>query len=624
MPAARIGWISADKGCAGRNPAVARYEAMRGPGVAARRDPSTTRLAPAVFAPRTLAALCLLIALALLMSGCSAGAGTAGADLYPQGIGDTFGYIDKTGEMVIPPLYDDATLFGEGLASVQVDGAWGCIDPAGNMVIAPQYEEPVYFSEGLAAVLVDGHRGYIDKTGRMVIPAEYADAGDFAEGLAPVREKHTYGYIDRTGTMVIPDRFGDAYPFSDGLALVWAGTLYGYIDKSGEYVIAPQFADAWDFHEGLAAVQRDQRWGYVDKAGKEVIPSDYDEAGDFHEGLAAVKQGLHWGFVDKAGSEVIPITYLDASYFDGGLAPVQRNDGLWGYLDPSERWAIAPRYKGATEFYEGLAIVWMDEEESWYIDRQGQEIPVHERDDDAPPAGPGRDLTTAPPTTPASAPPGTAPSTTVPTVEPDWVRIQGDTMSLSLPDTFRGGDPYDDEVRALIGEAIRSRPGLHRYVQDLASSDWLLMGLGPAAKDGTLPTVVAIREVVPESMPLRLYWDLGRDSMAEYEIDTSSDDRLTAYYHRPENQAFPESWGYLVLIRTGPYVISVTYATDNRDSWDTLESAFWVSANTIVLEKQPPSPPPTEPPIEPPGSTWAGKGGPAGGRLAAAAAGDRS
>ncbi len=55
-----------------------------------------------------------------------------------------YGYIDRTGRVVIPPQFVDAGNFSEGLAGVQLSKEGhkhGYIDTSGKMVIPPQFEE---------------------------------------------------------------------------------------------------------------------------------------------------------------------------------------------------------------------------------------------------------------------------------------------------------------------------------------------------------------------------------------------------------------------------------------------------------------------------------------------------
>ena len=97
------------------------------------------------------------------------------------------GAIDKTGRVVIRPqfaLHKERTnpfwsvldyyqtsrpwSFSEGLAPVYRLGLWGYVDKTGRMVIPPRFREAHKFSNGLALVLVGNSLGYIDKTGKFV------------------------------------------------------------------------------------------------------------------------------------------------------------------------------------------------------------------------------------------------------------------------------------------------------------------------------------------------------------------------------------------------------------------------------------------------------------------------
>ena len=45
-----------------------------------------------------------------------------------------YGFIDKSGKMVIEPQFDNAEPFSEGLAQVEKDGKLGFIDKSGKVV----------------------------------------------------------------------------------------------------------------------------------------------------------------------------------------------------------------------------------------------------------------------------------------------------------------------------------------------------------------------------------------------------------------------------------------------------------------------------------------------------------
>ena len=123
---------------------------------------------------------------------------------------------------VIPAGFENIQSFSEGLAAVLVDGHYGFIDKTGQMVIEPQFIDVHDFTEGLAAVRVfkDGEHlwGFIDRTGKMVIEPQWDDALFFVNGLCLViineagltHEEIMYGsgegiksaYIDKKGSLI--------------------------------------------------------------------------------------------------------------------------------------------------------------------------------------------------------------------------------------------------------------------------------------------------------------------------------------------------------------------------------------------------------------------------------------
>lgn len=176
-------------------------------------------------------------------------------------VGNKWGYIDKTGKVVISPQYDDARHFSEGLGLVGLDSEpstqnsssevsakttrkYGYIDRTGKVVIPINLDNAFTFSEGLVQVRnneqpgVEGSDkyGYMDKTGRIVIQRQFGCADPFSEGMARVSINNKHGYIDKTGKFVIPPQFDSAASFSNGLAQVRLGDKTGYIDKTGKFV----------------------------------------------------------------------------------------------------------------------------------------------------------------------------------------------------------------------------------------------------------------------------------------------------------------------------------------------------------------------------------------------------
>lgn len=188
------------------------------------------------------------------------------------------------------------------------NGKYGFIDQTGKMVIPCIYDDVWNFSEGLAMVTLDDKCGYIDQTGKEIVPCIYDNAGDFSEGLAFVELDEKYGFIDQTGKVVIPCIYDDAEYFREGLAKVQLNGRYGYIDQTGKEIVPCIYDCAEDFSEGSAKVGIAKDWrvqcGIIDKTGKEIVPLIYDDVWFADDGLIWVELRNISYYIDEDGNMV--------------------------------------------------------------------------------------------------------------------------------------------------------------------------------------------------------------------------------------------------------------------------------------------------------------------------------
>lgn len=175
------------------------------------------------------------------------------------------GFINTAGELVIPYQYEvpsesNGNDFHEGLCAVVVDGDhewYSYIDKTGKLAFPGVFNIAGDFSEGLAAVMTTGkeiQRGYIDHSGKMVITLPDGWWGrKFHEGVAQIQKSDSCYIIDKTGKRLFPVNVEIVYPgndivFSHGLAVVIGRGKYemiwGLMDKKGRIT----FLDEKDDH----------------------------------------------------------------------------------------------------------------------------------------------------------------------------------------------------------------------------------------------------------------------------------------------------------------------------------------------------------------------------------------
>ena len=225
-------------------------------------------------------------------------------ELSPQRRGNKVGFVDAEGQLRIPPNFNDALSFAEGLAAVEIGDKWGFIDTSGHLVIQPKFKAAYYFWEGgVGTVESDGGTELIDKTGRTL-----ASGMEFP---VPIAE----GRVPATPTQ---------------------GGLWGYLDLQGRTIIPFVYEQVRKFAQGLAAVQKGGKWGYINRDGQVVIPFQFDWAGDFGKGLAPVKRGRETDFINSAGKVVFHFPFSWSPGFNySDPSPFGTEDKRFGYVNSS-------------------------------------------------------------------------------------------------------------------------------------------------------------------------------------------------------------------------------------------------------------------------------------------------
>lgn len=121
-------------------------------------------------------------------------------DLHVR-IGDKWGILTANGEQLAEVKFDSIGVFHDGLAVVKAAERYGYIDRSGAIVIPIQWMTAYDFSEGLAALRVDKkHFQFINTAGTVVIKSKkYDSVGRFRNGVCRVVKGGKVKWIDTKG-----------------------------------------------------------------------------------------------------------------------------------------------------------------------------------------------------------------------------------------------------------------------------------------------------------------------------------------------------------------------------------------------------------------------------------------
>lgn len=176
-------------------------------------------------------------------------------------------YIDRAGRRVDRPSLKEGQLKPEKNPEFN---RYGFVDRSGNYVVPPVFEDAFSFCNEFAVVKKGNVWGVIDKLGRLVVDPQFDDANSC---------------------------WGTEYKRYNAVQI---GDLWGVVDVSGAYIIAPRFKMIRLGQSEWFAARESDLFGYIDEKGKFVVPSIFEEAGGFVEGLAVVKYKGKWGFISRS------------------------------------------------------------------------------------------------------------------------------------------------------------------------------------------------------------------------------------------------------------------------------------------------------------------------------------
>jgi hypothetical protein len=195
-----------------------------------------------------------------------------------------FGFIELSGKIVIKPkraLYIDN--FHEGMAAFwATDKKWGYLNKHGEMQIPPQLSCGGQFTDGLAPIIDGDKMGFLNKKGIIVIRPQFVTVQEFSEGVASCsiykmensQKSELFGVINTAGEWVIPPDFQSISPFMNGRAFaITSDQNSGFMDRTGKMVLSfPRGSDVhfFKYENGITVMIEGKDFVYLDEYGKEI------------------------------------------------------------------------------------------------------------------------------------------------------------------------------------------------------------------------------------------------------------------------------------------------------------------------------------------------------------------
>lgn len=157
-------------------------------------------------------------------------------------LGDKMGFVNSKGEITLEPgvgsmptkMRDEYYCFIDGTVPFMdhESGKYGFIDKSGKVIVEPLYSMVMYSCEGILRVRAeDKLYGYFKVDGTPLTDCIFTSATTFSGGTALVRTEEGYYHINNKGEAITEERFNIATNFSGEYAAVCRENLWEIVKK---------------------------------------------------------------------------------------------------------------------------------------------------------------------------------------------------------------------------------------------------------------------------------------------------------------------------------------------------------------------------------------------------------
>ena len=283
--------------------------------------------------------------------------GDGKSDLVPFSRGKKYGYINSKGEEVIPPRYEYAYGFVNGMALICADGIlseygtytngkYGYILETGYEVLPPDsFWIADNNSEYGYIIFSNGEAGktLADVNGNVVEADEFGYAAIDAPYIKLTTKDGKTGIKDNKGNVIVPiDDYSFVEYVGNDLFVINRNKITDnkfktIFEAASDEKLYVHFINIYD-RSSLIRIEKgtnlwEKKYGFVTSEGEVIVPPEYDTLYDLNEGLIyGSKSGKNY-LIDYRGKVICEINSNNCGESLDGIFPASDvSSGKYGYL----------------------------------------------------------------------------------------------------------------------------------------------------------------------------------------------------------------------------------------------------------------------------------------------------
>lgn len=221
--------------------------------------------------------------------------------------GEKWGLVDRQGQQLTKPTYDNIRLLGKRFFEVTQDKEKGLLDDKGQLVLAPLASRLVLSPDSLVFYQQKGKWGANRLDGQLVFPANYDHYRRMGKDYIILQEhsqKLVYSLpCQRLFSLAAGE---EVLPFSDNyIAVSYKGKM-GLFNRCGQRVLASQYQEIQPFSIAIFRVREEAKWGLLAHGDQLVLDIKYDYISPLEGQVASLLQDDLYGLINFKGEVLHP------------------------------------------------------------------------------------------------------------------------------------------------------------------------------------------------------------------------------------------------------------------------------------------------------------------------------
>jgi hypothetical protein len=221
---------------------------------------------------------------------------------------------------------------------------WGYINFSGQVVIPARFDIAANFEGNFAVVRTEGKTGMISSSGKQLIPCMYRNVQIFSSNLIAVREKELWGLVDSANVPLLNQEYQSIEMLNPYSLKLQQNSKFGLYHTLSKKVLPCGFDTLMLAPQGFFKLQLKGRIGMADSSHTVVVEPAYDNIKVEKPALMLRKNGF-WSACNKAGRIGAENIWKNYKIVSDDFLMLQDAGGLWAlYSSEDNRVLTKPEY----------------------------------------------------------------------------------------------------------------------------------------------------------------------------------------------------------------------------------------------------------------------------------------